>query len=48
MAARASEFSVYEVEVCRNCSWNHLNSSYLLGAEPAPAAGKQTGRAARN
>lgn len=25
------EFSVYVVEVCRECSWNHLCSTYLLG-----------------
>ena len=25
------EFSVYVVEVCRDCSWNHLCSTYLLG-----------------
>jgi len=33
MDGRASEFSVYEVEVCRSCSWNHLVASYVLGAE---------------
>ena len=25
------EFAVYIVEVCRDCSWNHLCASYLLG-----------------
>ena len=25
------EFAVYVVEVCRDCSWNHLCSTYLLG-----------------
>jgi hypothetical protein len=25
------EFTVYIVEVCRNCSWNHLCASYMLG-----------------
>lgn len=25
------EFSVYVVEVCRDCSWNHLCATYLLG-----------------
>jgi hypothetical protein len=39
---------VYEVEVCRSCSWNHLIASYVLGAERADAAAKPTGRAARN
>ena len=26
-----AEFSVYVVEVCRTCSWNHLIQSYVLG-----------------
>lgn len=26
-----AEFSVYLVEVCRTCSWNHLVSSFVLG-----------------
>ena len=25
------QFRVYVVEVCRNCHWNHLHLSYLLG-----------------
>jgi len=48
MDSRASEFSVYEVEVCRSCSWNHLVASYVLGVERAEAGDKRTGRAARN
>ncbi len=48
MDARASEFSVYEVEVCRSCSWNHLIASYVLGADRSEAGGKSTGRAVRN
>ncbi len=48
MDGRASEFSVYEVEVCRSCSWNHLIASYVLGADRSEAAGKRAGRAARN
>lgn len=31
MAAEHGEFHVYEVEVCVECSWNHLTSSYVLG-----------------
>lgn len=31
MAARYSEFSVYDVEVCRTCSWNQLVRSHVLG-----------------
>ena len=36
MDAVQEEFSVYTVEVCRGCGWNHLDASYVLGAEPAP------------
>lgn len=35
MAASQDEFSVYTVEVCRTCSWNHLIQSYVLGAPVA-------------
>lgn len=35
MDAVQDEFSVYTVEVCRGCAWNHLVSSFVLGAEPA-------------
>jgi hypothetical protein len=31
MESEFGEFSVYVVEVCRGCSWNHLSSTYLLG-----------------
>ncbi len=31
MGATHSEFSVYVVEVCRTCNWNHLIQSYVLG-----------------
>src|SRR5699024_12382980 len=31
MATVFAEFSVYVVEVCRACSWNHLVQSYVLG-----------------
>ncbi|SDC81498.1 DUF5318 domain-containing protein [Actinokineospora iranica] len=31
MAAMFEEFTVYTVEVCRTCSWNHLVQSYVLG-----------------
>jgi hypothetical protein len=31
MEQEFGEFSVYVVEVCRKCSWNHLCSTYLLG-----------------
>ncbi len=31
------EFSVYVVEVCRTCSWNHLVQSFVMG-EAGPQA----------
>lgn len=31
MSTMFEEFSVYTVEVCRTCSWNHLVQSYVLG-----------------
>ncbi len=31
MEREFGEFSVYVVEVCHECSWNHLCSTYLLG-----------------
>lgn len=37
-----AEFTVYVVEVCRACSWNHLVTSYVLGT-----AGLRSRRSAR-
>lgn len=31
MAREHGEFRVYVVEVCRDCGWNHLVVSYVLG-----------------
>jgi hypothetical protein len=31
MAHEHGEFRVYVVEVCQQCSWNHLTASFLLG-----------------
>src|SRR3954449_1068837 len=45
MDAVQEEFSVYTVEVCRSCGWNHLDASYVLGTEPAP--GRQPRRSRR-
>jgi hypothetical protein len=36
MDAMQEEFTVYEVEVCRSCGWNHLDASFVMGAEPVP------------
>ncbi|MGY1811263.1 DUF5318 family protein [Blastococcus sp. SYSU D00820] len=44
MDAMQEEFSVYAVEVCRGCGWNHLDSSYVLGAEPEPGRQPRRGR----
>lgn len=33
MALNYGEFTVYVVEVCRTCGWNHLTMSYQLGAK---------------
>ena len=45
MDAAQEEFTVYTVEVCRSCGWNHLDSSYVLGREPEP--GRQPRRRRR-
>ncbi|SNS79762.1 hypothetical protein SAMN04488107_3832 [Geodermatophilus saharensis] len=45
MDAAQEEFSVYTVEVCRGCGWNHLDCSFVLGAEPDP--GRQPRRRRR-
>lgn len=37
LAEEVGEFTVYVVEVCRGCAWNHLVSSYVL-APDAPRA----------
>lgn len=33
LASHYSDFSVYVVEVCRTCSWNHLVLSYVMGTD---------------
>jgi hypothetical protein len=44
MDAVQNEFSVYTVEVCRGCGWNHLVSSCVLGAEPIPGRAPRRNR----
>jgi hypothetical protein len=40
-----SDFSVYVVEVCRTCSWNHLVLSYVMGTGETPdTRGRRTDR----
>ncbi len=33
LAGSVGEFSVYQVEVCRTCSWNHLVASFVMGSD---------------
>ena len=42
LAREFAEFSVYVVEVCAECRWNHLVTSYVLGT------GEQARRRARS
>jgi hypothetical protein len=42
MDASQPEFSVYVVEVCRTCSWNHLVQSYVLGTPVASRRRRRT------
>ncbi|WP_137160022.1 DUF5318 family protein [Blastococcus sp. CCUG 61487] len=44
MDAAQEEFTVYAVEVCRSCGWNHLECSYVLGVEPIPGQQPRRGR----
>jgi hypothetical protein len=45
MAGSFDEFSVYQVEVCRSCSWNHLVASFVMGKSGEQPPGSR--RAAR-
>jgi len=46
MATEHGEFRVYVVEVCTDCSWNHLTVSFVLGdGEPRPALRARRGDA---
>jgi hypothetical protein len=44
MDAMQDQFTVYEVEVCRSCGWNHLDASYVLGAQRAPGSSPRRAR----
>ena len=44
MDAAQEEFSVYVVEVCRSCGWNHLDASYVLGAPSSPGRSPRKAR----
>jgi hypothetical protein len=43
LANSYEDFSVYVVEVCRTCSWNHLVLSYVMGTG-APTSGRRPDR----
>lgn len=42
MANLFGEFTVYDVEVCRSCGWNHLVRSYVLGTGTPRARTQKT------
>jgi hypothetical protein len=44
LANHFGEFSVYMVEVCRSCSWNHLVLSYVTGNGSAPQKSRPSNR----
>jgi len=45
MAGQLPEFSVYVVEVCLGCGWNHLVTSAVLGTgEPVPRRRRSASR----
>lgn len=46
LANSFDEFSVYVVEVCRSCSWNHLVQSYVLGKGGSPGRSQRRRTAA--
>lgn len=46
MAKGFGEFSVYQVEVCRTCSWNHLVAAFVMGSK-GEVARRPRRRAAR-
>jgi hypothetical protein len=35
------DFTVYVVEVCRTCSWNHLVLSYVMGTDDTDDGGRR-------
>jgi hypothetical protein len=42
LAGELPEFSVFVVEVCLGCGWNHLVTSYVLGTGEIPARRRRT------
>jgi hypothetical protein len=48
LAAELGEFTVYVVEVCQDCGWNHLALSYVLGTGASPAERPRRRRVAQD
>ena len=44
LAAEYGPIGVYVVEVCQECNWNHLVTSYRAGATDAPAANRKASK----
>jgi hypothetical protein len=44
LALELPEFSVFVVEVCVECGWNHLVTSYVLGTGIFPARRRRSSR----
>jgi hypothetical protein len=42
MQEKFSRFSVYVVEVCRDCGWNHLVRTFVLGRDGSSRSGLRT------
>ena len=47
LAGTVGEFAVYQVEVCRSCSWNHLVASFTMGHRGQDEHGDQPRRTRR-
>lgn len=41
LANSCPDFSVYVVEVCRTCGWNHLVLSYVMGTGDSPETSRR-------
>jgi hypothetical protein len=46
LADSYGEFSVYQVEVCRTCSWNQLVASFVMGTDGQQQAPRRARRRA--
>jgi hypothetical protein len=42
LAARLARFTVYQVEVCSDCGWNHLIKTFVLGRDNPDASALPT------